>query len=285
MPAGKHRRSPSSSHGFSSSDTNAIFLHSLRDYTGGEGVSLTVSSTGIQLGLLNNNSRAAGITNQAAERLATGLRINHASDDPAGLIAAEGLRGDIVEINANFKSAEAEQSQLSVQQSGRQIASDVLRDIGGLLVESGDGFTSESQLAAIQGQIDSSLDSLGYLSTVTGITLPASLEELRDGGDASASAGAAADGAVLVEQKLSSLNLASAAAGAYEKYTLEVDKRIAEDQAVAAASSLSQIADADYASEASNLVRGHILEASTVKMLTLYRDLQKERLGALFDII
>ena len=49
----------------------------------------------------------------------------------------------------------------------------------------------------------------------------------------------------LLEKEISAINLASAAAGAYEKYTLDVDRQLAESRAVATASALSQIAHAD----------------------------------------
>ena len=70
---------------------------------------LSIGSGGIQITLLNNNASANRFTNQATERLATGQRINRASDDPAGLIAAEQARrqsqvGDLVQhrVRASF---------------------------------------------------------------------------------------------------------------------------------------------------------------------------------------
>jgi flagellin-like hook-associated protein FlgL len=246
---------------------------------------LRIGSSGAQLTLLNNNAQANRLTNQATERLATGLRINRASDDPAGLIGAEQLRGDLVKISAEQKVVNARQRHADIQQSGRQIASGVLYDLRGLFVEAADSTISAEQRAAIQLQVDSSLDSLDRLGETTGFALSESIEALRAGGSASASDGEPAAGVELLEQQLSSVNLASAAAGAYEKYTLDVDRQLAEARAVATASSLSQIADADYARESSNLVAGQILTEVSLKTMVLSQQIRADQIRSLFALL
>ncbi|HCK42534.1 MAG TPA: hypothetical protein DHW22_12990, partial [Planctomycetaceae bacterium] len=53
------------------------------------------------MALLSSANRSANrLTNQATSRLASGLRINRTSDDPAGLIGAEQLREDLTKISA-----------------------------------------------------------------------------------------------------------------------------------------------------------------------------------------
>lgn len=247
------------------------------------GLNIGINST--QLSLINNNARANRVTDQASERLATSLRINRASDDPAGLIAAEELRGDLVDISAKFNVIDAQRRQITVQQTGRQIASESLREVRGLLVQASDGTISDGQRQAIQLQIDSSLDAIDQLGSVTGFALPASLEALREGGSANAINGDTTEGVALLEEELATINLASAAAGAYEKYTLDVDQRLAEDAAVAIASSLSQIADADYAQEASNLTKGQILSEASIRTLALSQQLQSDQVLSLLDTL
>lgn len=41
----------------------------------------------------------------ALERLSTRKRINHAKDDPAGLVAVEELRGELTDLHANLKAS------------------------------------------------------------------------------------------------------------------------------------------------------------------------------------
>ena len=56
------------------------------------------------MALLSSANRSANrLTNQATSRLASCLRINRTSDDPAGLIGAEQLREDLTKISAQKK--------------------------------------------------------------------------------------------------------------------------------------------------------------------------------------
>ena len=246
---------------------------------------LRISSGGIQLSLVNNFSRTNRFTDSATERLSTGLRINRGSDDPAGLIAAERLRNDVVDISARVRVLNARERQANIQESGRQAAADVLRSVRGLIVEASDGATSADQRQAIQGQVDASLDALDRLGAASGFALPASLEALRSGGSANLVDGDSAEAATIVDQELAAVNLARAAAGAYQKYTIDVDRRLAEDQAVAAASALSQIADTDYALESSNLVKGQILEAASIKTMALFQQLRSNQISSMLDLL
>lgn len=147
---------------------------------------LGVGAGGIQGTLLNNNARTNRITNQATERLSTGLRINHGRDDPAGLIGAEQLRGDLIQLSAESKVINSQRRQNHIQQSGRQTASDVLQEVRGLFVQASAGTSSAEERAAIQLQVDSSLNALDSLGSTTGFALPESLDSLRTGGLANA---------------------------------------------------------------------------------------------------
>ena len=246
---------------------------------------LGIGSSSIQITLMNHNARANRFTGQATERLATGLQLNRGSDNPAGLIAAEQLRGDLIEIGAQTQVINAQRRQSNIQQSGRQIASDVLQDVRGLLVQAGNGTNTTQELEAIQVQVDSSLDGLDFIGSVTGFALPESLNALREGGSANVVDGDVAEGVELLDEQLSTVNLASAAAGAYEKYTLDVDQRLAEAKAVAIASSLSEIADADYVQESSNLVKGQILTEASIKTMALAQRIRSDQIRSLFEVL
>ena len=246
---------------------------------------LGVGTSGVQHTLFANNSKANRITNQATERLATGLRINSGSDDPAGLIGATQLQGDIVEIGAHLRVNGSYQRQTNIQQSGRQSASGVLQQLRGLLVQANNGVNSEEELAAIQVEIDASLDALDTLGETTGFEMDASLEALRSGGSANVIDGDPGEAVELVEQQISAMALASAESGAYQKYTLDVDKALLEARAVAAASSLSELADANYVGETSNLITGRILTEASVKTMALYNKIRSDQITSLFDTL
>lgn len=245
-------------------------------------MALSIGSSATQLTLVNNYSIATRYTDRSSERLATSLRINRASDHPAGLIEAEQLHSDLVEISAQAEALDAQQRLFNIQESGRHVASSVLQDLRGMLVEASDGTFSTQQRTAIQLQIDSSLDAIDYLGSTTGFALPQSLEALREGGSANVVDGSPAEGAALIDQEQSSLNLARAAAGAYEKYTLDVDRQLSEARGVATASALSQLEDTDYAQESSNLIRGKILTEASVRLMALYHKLRSNQISNLF---
>ncbi len=246
---------------------------------------LNIGATSIQLTLLNNNKRTNEELGRATERLATGLRINRASDDPAGLIGAEKLRGDLVDLSAQLRANSSLQRQTNVQQQGRQIASDVLIEVRGLIVEASSLSSSDEQRQAIQQQIDKSLDALDTLGSISGFAIPTELESLRISGSNNVVDGDAAEAIEVLDEQLSTINQASAAAGAYQKYTLDVNQRLAEDKAVATAQALSLQEDANYAQESSNLVKSQILTEASIKTIALAQKLQREGTALLFDAL
>ena len=246
---------------------------------------LTIGASGSQIALLSNNQKNSRGIQQATERLATGLRINSGRDDPAGLIAAEQIQGDIVDIQAQQRVLSAQQGKVQVQQSGRQLATGVIHEIRGHLVETAGTFSSSEQRQATQQQIDAALDALDRIESTTGISLPAELQDLRSGGSANIVENDPATAQALVDEQLSTINQASAAAGAYQRYTLDVDQRLAEDQAVVAAESYSRIADTDYAKETTNLIKAKILNEASLKTIALAQNLKKEGILLLFDTL
>lgn len=244
---------------------------------------LNIGASSVQLTLLNNNKRINRDLGRATERLATGKRINRGSDDPAGLIGAAQLRSELVDLNAQTRVNSTLQLQTNTQQRGRQIASDVLIEVRGLIVEAANLSASDEQQQAIQQQIDSSLDALDTLGSLTGFALPAELESLRTGGSNNVVDGQAAEAIEVLDEQLSTINQASAAAGAYQKYTLDVNQRLAEDKAVAIAEALSLQEDANFAQETSNLIKNQILNEASIKTIALNQKLQREGTAQLFE--
>ncbi len=248
-------------------------------------MALSIGTSAVQLTLLNNqasNNKQLGTTTL---RLSTGLRINSGKDDPAGLIGAEQIRGELIALAAQTRANSARQRETNVQQSGRRIATEVLQDVRGLLVEASDSFTSTEQRQAIQQQIDSSLNALDTLGSTTGFAVPAELISLRSGGSGNAVNGNTAEAIETLDAQLSKVNQANAAAGAYQKYTLDVEQRLAEDKAVIAAQALSQQEDADFATETSNLIKGKILVDASLKAMALSQRIQQDNITMLFDAL
>ncbi len=104
----------------------------------------------------------------ALTRLSTGLRINAGKDDPAGLIASEALRSDIISVEKAITNSERANQLISTADSALGQVSQLLNDIRGLVSEAANtGALSTEQVNANQLQIDSSLEAIDRIAQIT----------------------------------------------------------------------------------------------------------------------
>ncbi|EMB15537.1 flagellin N-terminal helical domain-containing protein [Rhodopirellula europaea] len=105
---------------------------------------------------------------QSLTRLSTGLRINSGSDDPAGLLASEALRGEITGLTKSISNTQRASQIISTADSALGQVSNLLNDVRGLVVEAANsGALSKEEIAANQLQIDSSLEAINRISQTT----------------------------------------------------------------------------------------------------------------------
>ena len=130
---------------------------------------MTRINTNINALIANNN--AAKVDNnllKTLERLSTGLRINSASDDPAGLIASENLKSEITGTRQSIENAQKASNIVSTSEAALAEISDILIDLKQLILESANsGSMSNEQLEANQQQIDSSLQTINRIGLST----------------------------------------------------------------------------------------------------------------------
>jgi flagellin len=113
-------------------------------------------------------SQSQSSLSTALERLSTGLRINTGEDDPAGLIASEGLKSEIAGINEGISNSQQASNVISTAEGALSEVSSLLLTIKGLVVESANsGALSPDELAANQLQIDSAVQSITRISNTT----------------------------------------------------------------------------------------------------------------------
>lgn len=111
----------------------------------------------------NNNMLA-----QSMERLSSGLRINRAKDDPAGLIASERLRSEIAGIGKAISNSERASNVISTAEGGLNELSALLVDLRELVTETAnEGGLSESEIEANQLQVDSIIESIDRIANTT----------------------------------------------------------------------------------------------------------------------
>ncbi len=104
----------------------------------------------------------------SVSRLSTGLRINSAADDPAGLIISEGLRSQIKGIDQAGRNVQDAINMTKTAESSLNEVSGLLLDMRALAVNSSNTATVDAtQLAANQGQIRNIIDSINRIAQQT----------------------------------------------------------------------------------------------------------------------
>ena len=100
------------------------------------------------------------LLNQSLQRLGTGFRINNGKDDPAGLIASEGLRAEKRAIGAAMYNIARAQNVVSSAEGGLDEVSKLLLELEELIDKSSnEAGLSDAERNANQLQIDAVLDS------------------------------------------------------------------------------------------------------------------------------
>jgi len=87
--------------------------------------------------------------NTRLERLATGLRINRGADDPAGLIASEGLRSEIRSISQAIDNSTRATNVVSTAEGALTEVSALLVQLQDLVVQTAnEGALTDNEVAA-----------------------------------------------------------------------------------------------------------------------------------------
>ena len=114
---------------------------------------------------LNNSNNQLQTT---LTRLSTGLQINSAADNPAGMIAATDLGANISASNQAISNSQVASQMISTADSALSQISSLLTTINGLITESANTSSeSSSQITANQSQIDSSLSAINSIANTT----------------------------------------------------------------------------------------------------------------------
>ncbi len=117
---------------------------------------------------LRSVERANSLLNTSLERLSTGVRINSGKDDPAGLIASETLKSQIIAIETSIKNSNRANNVIATADSALGEISGLLNQIRGLVQEGlNSGALSQTEIEANQLQIDSALSAINRISANT----------------------------------------------------------------------------------------------------------------------
>jgi flagellin len=105
---------------------------------------------------------------ETLQRLSSGLRINRGADDPAGLIASEGLRSEIAGINQAIDNSQRAANVISTAEGALGEVANLLLNVKSLVVEAANkGALSPEEIQANQLQVDSAIESITRISNTT----------------------------------------------------------------------------------------------------------------------
>jgi flagellin len=117
--------------------------------------------------LRNLDGTQSGITDTIG-RLSSGMRINNAADDPAGLIISEGMRAQLKGLDQAVRNSQDAVNMSKTAEAALDEVQRLLRDIRGLAVHSANTAVVDSAtLQANQTQIRSTLQSIDRIAQQT----------------------------------------------------------------------------------------------------------------------
>ena len=233
--------------------------------------------------------------NRSLERLSSGLRINSASDDAAGLAIADRLRSDVRIATQAMRNASDGTSAIAIGEKAIGKTGEILTRLNELASQAASGLVADTQRSAIQEEFTalvSEIDRISSTTTFNGVSLlsAGTTVSLQVGIDGSSNSrisfttidgtssgiglsGVAVSTAAAAQSALGSITLAIANVASRRGSLGSVESRL--NTAIANlmvtrenfAAAESRIRDADVAEETANLTRSTILQQAGVAVL------------------
>ncbi|MDR1641023.1 MAG: flagellin [Clostridiales bacterium] len=246
------------------------------------------------------NVGAAQSTSSA--RLSSGLRINSAADDAAGLAISEKMRGQIRGLNMASKNAQDGSSLIQTAEGGMQQIGDMVQRIRELTVQAandtndtatGDRTKIQTEISELISEIDSMANRVEFnnktllngstgkltfqVGANSGQTVNVSigkmtsksltLNDLKKVDLATADANTISANLTILDNALTAVNSARAALGAKQN-RLEYTMKSLDISSENLSASESRIRDTDMAKEMMNLTKSNVLSSAATSMLS-----------------
>ena len=130
-------------------------------------MALSINTNVASLNAQRNLSRSQGLLNQSLERLSTGLRINSAKDDAAGLAISERFTTQIRGLNQAVRNANDGISLAQTSESALGEVANNLQRIRELAVQSANATNSASDRAALNAEVQQLLAEIDRVASQT----------------------------------------------------------------------------------------------------------------------
>jgi len=130
-------------------------------------MALTINTNVASLNAQRNLNRSQGLLNQSLERLSTGLRINSAKDDAAGLAISERFTTQIRGLNQAVRNASDGISLAQTSESALGEVTNNLQRIRELALQSANATNSASDRAALDAEVQQRLSEIDRIASQT----------------------------------------------------------------------------------------------------------------------
>ena len=137
-------------------------------------MSINIKTNVPSLSAQRNLASSSGRLNQAFERLSSGLRINRASDDAAGLAIAEALKADARVATVGIRNANDGVSIINIADQAIAQISNVLSRLSELAQQSANGVYANTQRSALNNEfqaLTSEIERIAFTTTFNGLRL------------------------------------------------------------------------------------------------------------------
>ena len=258
-------------------------------------MALTVNTNVASLNAQRNLARSQGELATSMSRLSSGLRINSAKDDAAGLAISDRMTAQIRGLNQAARNANDGISLAQTAEGALQESTNILQRIRELAVQSANDTNSASDRISLQAEADQLLAEMDRIATSTQFNGTTLLDGTMTGatfqigansgqsitfaignatiltlGVSGLSVSTAADAGAsigLVDAALEAIDTIRGGLGAVQnrfESTISNIQNVAENLTAAR----SRIMDADIAQETSKMTRANILQQAGVSILT-----------------
>jgi flagellin len=137
-------------------------------------MSSVINTNVLSLNAQRQLNKSQAVSSQAMERLSSGLRINSAKDDAAGLAISTGMQSQIKGINQGVRNANDGISMAQTAEGSMDEMTNILQRMRELSVQASNDTNSSSNRASIQKEVDqlySELDRIAETTQFNGINL------------------------------------------------------------------------------------------------------------------
>jgi len=235
-------------------------------------------------------------------RLATGKKINRASDNPSGMIAGENMSGQIRAIEKRIAAISQQDGYIGAREGGYSVVSDMLTELSGLVVTAANrDAMSPDEKKGLQEAVTGILKAIDFTSVSTTFksqsimseagtsqlgrtTDPAneavSLANLAEGGTLNLIDGDLETAQKVIAAAISGTSTVRASFG-NQMTANDAEVALLQAELTSLSDAESQIVDTDYAEETSKLMRAQVQQQVATFALQITADQRKGLLDLL----